>query len=291
MEYPHLTWLARDYGVGTETLVEIFSIEKEFHARILATDCAADRKRQYDELYNKVHSLKAAGAIGAPGEGTAKMYARLARTFRREMEGKSVLDVGCGNGEFLAQLARLLPHGRLCGIDTSDVHLPSDSADVGFLRKDIIDFELEDRFDVVFSHQVWEHIAPADLPGHLKSVRAALKPAGTFIVILPNRYWGPQDITRIVDNTFTGRVGAMGSHLNESSYSELVPQLTAHGFQNFRTLLPFAVHLPALAGVRVRPVLNRVLETNSGLRHFVNRLRMGGRPVFRNPIALICDLS
>jgi len=288
-EFPHLNWLAREYAINAEALVEIFLIEQTFHSTILATTCADDRKRQYHNLYTEVHRIKRAGATAEPQEGTAETHARMVRTFRGEMEGKSVLDVGCGTGQFLNELARLIPHGKLCGLDTSDVHLPQDYARIEFLRKDVIDFEVEHPFDVVYSHQVLEHIAPDDLPAHLRSVRSALNPGGKFILILPNRYWGPQDITRIIDNTFTGRVQAMGSHLNESSYSELLPILEAHGFENIKTTLPFAAYVPALRSVRVRPWVNRIFERNRPIRSLVNTLRLGGRPVFKNPIILICD--
>lgn len=290
IQYPHLDWLAREYAINADALVEIFMLEQAFHSTILATAGADDRKRQYNSLYNEVHRLKRAGATAEPQEDeTTAVHARMVQTFRREMENKSVLEVGCGNGQFLSELVRLIPHGRLCGLDTSDVDLPQNGASIEFLRKDIIDFEVEQPFDVVYSHQVLEHIAPADLPTHLQSVQSALKPGGKLIVVLPNRFWGPQDITRIIDNTFTGRVRAMGSHLNESSYGELLPILEAHGFHNIRTILPFGAYIPALRHVRVRPWLNQFFERNAPIRLLANAVRVGGRPVFKNPITLACN--
>ena len=287
--FPHLDWLAREQGIAPETLVRVFLIEKDFHQKILATDSPEDRSRQYHELYTEVHRLRIAGAQGEAREVSAAVYARLVLTFRRELENRSILELGCGDGILLDQVARLLPHGELCGLDTSDVALPQDHAVIRFLRRDVVAFGVDRAFDVVFSHQVLEHIAPADVGEHLRSIHAALVQRGQFIAILPNRYWGPQDITRIVDNTCTGRVPAQGSHLNESSYSELMPQLEAAGFRNIRTILPFAHYVPFLRDVRVRPWLNRFIERNQAVRRLMNAVQSGGRPVFKNPIALIAQ--
>jgi 2-polyprenyl-3-methyl-5-hydroxy-6-metoxy-1,4-benzoquinol methylase len=287
--FSHLDSLSREYGIRPDILVKTFLLEKAFHQEILATDSADERVRQYNELYSEVYRLRREGAQGEPQEGTASQYARLVQTFRRELAGKSVVDVGCGTGLFLSLISRLLPHGDLCGIDTADVSSPEDARVIQFLTTSVIDFRLNRTFDVVYSHQVLEHIAPADLPTHLRSIHSALRPGGTFILILPNKYWGPQDITRIVDNTFTGRVPAMGSHLNESSYSELMPQLEAFGFRNIKTVLPLATFIPPLRNIRVRPWLNKLLESDSGLRRLANLIRVKGRPIFKNPIILISE--
>lgn len=287
INYPHLQWLSREHGIDKDVLVHLYQLEKDFHARILATPSAADRRRQYNELYTEVYRLKRAGSQAQSTEDTPEHYARLALTFRRELSGKSVLDVGCGNGIFLDQVAKLMPHGDLCGLDTADTILPQSHAGIEFLRHDIVSFELGRSFDVIYSHQVLEHIAPADISSHLKSIHAALKPGGKFIVLLPNKLWGPQDITRIVDNTFSGRVPAQGSHLNESSYSELEPLLEAHGFGNIRTTLPFALYIPFLRSVRVRPWINRLFESHAALRNLANKIQRHHRPIFKNPIVLI----
>ncbi len=289
--YPHLHWVAKDYGISADALVRIFVLEKAFHEKIMATESASERGRQYQELYTEVYRLKRDHAQGPPREGTGEHYARLALTFRRELAGKSILDVGCGDGLFLDQVARLLPHGELCGLDTSDVTLPQGHAAIKFLQKDVVSFRVDRPFQVVYSHQVLEHIAPADVPTHLRSVHDALVPGGKFIVILPNKYWGPQDITRIVDNTFTGRVPAQGSHLNEGSYIALAPQLESFGFRNIKTILPFAQYIPWLRRIRVKPGINRFVERHAGLRNLLNKVGAHGRPIFKNPIVLIAEKS
>jgi SAM-dependent methyltransferase len=286
--FHHLDWVAAEYGIRAEYLVRLFELEARFHDNILATEKPEDRLSQYDELYNEVHRLKKAGSTGQVPK-PAEIYRRLVLTFARELRGKSVLDVGCGSGDFLSALAQLLPHGELWGLDTSTVDLPGDGISIRFVRKNIVDFQLVQRFQVVFSHQVLEHIAPSDLDTHIRSIYAVLKANGTFIVILPNKFWGPQDITRIIDNTFTGRVPAMGSHLNESSYTDLVPKLEAFGFRNLRTTLPLAAFIPGLRSLRTRPYINQFIERKTRVRHLLNFVSLHGRPIFKNPVALVCE--
>ena len=285
--YPHADWVSLEYGgVPVGNLVEIFELEKEFHRRILETSLAEERKAQYREIYERVHILKKRDADEAMDHGG---FDRLVLTFRRELASKSVLDVGCGSGLFLATVARLLHHGELWGLDTSRINTNDRERPFQFLQEDITNFTVPRHFEVVFSHQVFEHIAPADSVTHLRSIHAALVDGGTFIVCLPNRYWGPQDITRIVDNTFRGRVAAQGSHLNESSYGEMIPLLAANGFRRIRTVVPFGAFIPPVRGIRVKPLINRTLERSAALRALSNLIATKKRPIFKNPIMLVCE--
>src|ERR1700733_179423 len=97
--YPHAEWVSREYGgVPVPNLIEIFRLEQEFHRRILETASAEERKRQYHELYERVHMLKRSDTTETADSGDPS---RLVRAFRKELEGRSVLDVGCGDGLFL----------------------------------------------------------------------------------------------------------------------------------------------------------------------------------------------
>jgi hypothetical protein len=58
---------------------------------------------------------------------------------------------------------------------------------------------------------------------------------------MPNRLFGPSDVTRIIDYSRTGKTRAQGTHLNESTYGDLIPILERNGFQNFRTILPIPI--------------------------------------------------
>jgi hypothetical protein len=140
--FPHLDWCADELGISAEALVTIFVLEEAFHNRVLATESAEERARQYHDLYSKVHSILLGAAQGTSEEETLQNCTRLVLTFRRELEGKSVLEIGCGNGLFHTQLARLIPHGQLCGIDTSGELLPQGHEVIQFIQESVIDFNL-----------------------------------------------------------------------------------------------------------------------------------------------------
>jgi len=243
---------------------------RKFHRTILSTESAQERKRLYHTLYERVHVLKRRDSEAATH--ARDNITRIILTFRAELERKSILDVGCGNGSFLIKVSRLIPHGELCGLDTSQIRTNAELP-FHFFQGDITEFSLGRPFDIVFSHQVLEHIAPSDVARHLESIRAALLDHGKLILHMPNRLWGPHDITRILDNTFSGRIPALGSHVNESTYSEIVPHLQKAGFTNIRTVLPLASYFPLIRSLRVTPTINYALEWTEALRWLTNLIR------------------
>lgn len=285
-EYPHLQRFSRDIGVPEERLVRAFEIEREFHGRILAEPDPEERRRLYRQVYETVHALYGSDC-GASSTASAGKD-RFVRLFRRELEGRSILDVGCGEGHFLLSVKRLLRHGSLAGIDTSAAVLPKDVGGIRFVHGDIIDFDLGERFDIVFSDNVLEHLAPQDVPAHLDSVRRALEPGGTFIVLTPSRLFGPCDVTRIIDYTYTGRVRAQGTHLMETSYTELVDRLAAHGFRDFSTVLPIPKLKFILSWMRVPLAPLRFVERHPALLGLIHGVRLRGRCILRLDVTLIC---
>jgi SAM-dependent methyltransferase len=295
--FPFLQEFAEETRIPEENLIRVFQIESEFHRTILATDDSSRRNAMYAELYSAVHPLlrPTSETSEEPIDPNRSRAARgTVLLFRKELSGKSVLDVGCGDGQFLFTIHDLLPHGDLLGLDVAALWLNYPTPpppDLRFLRQDIVSFKLDRTFDVVLSNQVLEHLAPSDLSDHLRSVHDVLAPDGRFIVLLPNRLWGPGDITRIVDNTYTGRTAARGSHLNESSYTELIPILLNCGFENVETVLPFAPAFPLLRSLRVKPWFNQLLERDKMLLTLVRSLKRHGKPIYRNMIVLICSIG
>src|SRR5262249_3741963 len=57
--------------------------------------------------------------------------------------------------------------------------------------------------DVVYSHQVMEHVHPEDALEQLKTIHRCLRPGGVYICVAPNRINGPHDISRYFDKVAT----------------------------------------------------------------------------------------
>jgi SAM-dependent methyltransferase len=109
----------------------------------------------------------------------------------RLRDGARVLDVGCGGGWAVVQLAERFPESSFVGIDLEPYS-------VDLARRLIAEQGLEDRcaarlqsvddlgedgaYDVVTSFLVVHEIAPARKPGAFAAVARALKPGGHFLI-------------------------------------------------------------------------------------------------------------
>lgn len=101
---------------------------------------------------------------------------------------KSVLDIGCGRGEFLELM-------RESGIPAHGIDL--DGASVDMCRAEGLQAEVADLFeylgsesgtpfDGIFAGQIVEHLPPEQLPHMIKLCAARLKPGGILAIETPN---------------------------------------------------------------------------------------------------------
>ncbi|MAD80408.1 MAG: methyltransferase type 11 [Planctomycetaceae bacterium] len=95
---------------------------------------------------------------------------------------EDVLDVGCGDGVLTAQLADLVPAGRVLGIDASSSMIDTARTNVrpnlSFLLLDVTQAEFSNEFDIVFSNATlhWVH----DHGNLLQILHRALKDGGVL---------------------------------------------------------------------------------------------------------------
>lgn len=154
----------------------------------------------------------------------------------------SVLEIGTGSGELLADLIGLGYH-NLEGIDiaASSARLAQAvvADTIGENRIHWLSFEEfqdqhpEKRYDVIIQSNLIEHIPPHKMDDFLSGIHKHLKPEGYMIVITPSRLSGPHDITR----SFRP-VGSEpeGFHLREFDLTGLEDVLTGAGFGRFMTV-------------------------------------------------------
>ncbi len=99
-----------------------------------------------------------------------------------------VLDVGCGDGQLTAELARRVPRGRVLGVDSSiemiaharAVHAAGEFSNLAFVQMDAACIDLPQTCDVVFSNAAL-HWVP-DHPAFLRGAAAALRSGGRLMV-------------------------------------------------------------------------------------------------------------
>lgn len=95
-------------------------------------------------------------------------------------QGGSVLDVGCGRGDFLQYVHRKRPDVQLTGIDYS----PNQDEIIRFVQGDALELAMSDRFDVVVSLAVIEHVL--DCVAFAKRIREFSKPGGAVAILTVN---------------------------------------------------------------------------------------------------------
>lgn len=95
---------------------------------------------------------------------------------------EEILDLGCGDGALTAQLAELVPRGRVLGIDASQGMIAAarkhQASNLAFLLRDITGLDFDGAFDVVFSNATLHWVK--DHEAMLRSVRRSLKPGGVM---------------------------------------------------------------------------------------------------------------
>jgi trans-aconitate methyltransferase len=99
-----------------------------------------------------------------------------------------VLDLGCGDGRITAQIAALVPQGRVVGVDRSAEMVKHASAgfpasrfpNLSFLQADAAKLPFNSAFDVVFSNAVL-HWVKGHLPV-LSGIARSLRPGGRCVL-------------------------------------------------------------------------------------------------------------
>jgi SAM-dependent methyltransferase len=135
---------------------------------------------------------------------------RLAAQRAAEASAALILDLGCGSGYGVAELADLAPF--VVGVDRVPPDPGPRSAPVRYLRADLHGLPLAPAcFDLVVSFQVIEHLT--DPTPYLEAIARLVRPQGLAILTTPNR------LTSDGENPF---------HVHEYEARELETLLAAH---------------------------------------------------------------
>ena len=105
-----------------------------------------------------------------------------------ELDPKSILDFGCGDGRLLSELVPRFPVSELWGVDVDGRALRfagafHDEAKVLFARS--LKELRGKRFDVIVASEVMEHISPEECPPVVAALGELVSPSGAVIVTVP----------------------------------------------------------------------------------------------------------
>jgi arsenite methyltransferase len=164
---------------------------------------------------------------------------RLVRDAVAARPGERILDVGCGPGYYVAELAEQVGEGgSVVGVDSSAPMLAvaaercAELAGTEFAEGDATALPVEDGgFDAVVSVQVLEYVP--DVEAALAEIRRALKPGGR--VVLWDVDWGTLSMHTRDGDRCERVLRAWDEHLADPSLPRtLGPRLRAAGFDDVR---------------------------------------------------------
>jgi SAM-dependent methyltransferase len=157
-------------------------------------DYAAERYWR-NRLGRSAGSLRGPGHEGLSEAENARLYSEAAGVFKRacqthqiDLRNASVLDVGCGTGEF-TRLCHEEGVARYVGMDLTDVLFPALTATYphyAFTQSDITTDRPAGPYDLVLALDVLEHVVDRDrLARALANLAAAVAKGGHLFVALP----------------------------------------------------------------------------------------------------------
>lgn len=198
------------------------------------------------------------------------LFEQIAVLAEREPEPRSLIDVGCGNGNLLRYLAaRLGPKTTLAGIDLS---ANESTANIEFFQGDVLSATLDRQFSIVVSLATIEHIP--DVRRFTRRLRSLAKPNGLAIVMTLNDdsllYRTARLLNRVGISIAFDRLYSR-HHLHHFSRSSLSRLLASEGLKPEAVILhnaPFAaIDVPASS-----PAGAAVLRLGVGALNGLSRL-------------------
>jgi SAM-dependent methyltransferase len=205
-----------------------FEIERELADRL--RDASKERRRTlyaevYEELFRRV---EIPGNVEAQRAQVELLAALVAPFVDR---GTRFLEIGAGACDLSLALARDLE--RVWAVDALDPRIDPATAPRGFAfvpADRLSEVVPRGQVDVALSCHFVEHLHPDDLADHLDQMLDVLAEGGRYIVVTPNRIYGPHDISR----GFAFR--AEGLHLREYTHFDLARRVRRTGFSEVRVI-------------------------------------------------------
>jgi ubiquinone/menaquinone biosynthesis C-methylase UbiE len=163
-----------------------------------------------------------------------------------------VLEVGCGTGAQLSELANALPAASLTGVDISTTSIQVAEAArqqhpfgtrMAFIAKDYLEFSVSP-FDVILSDSTLQNIA-ISTPSLFGKVAADLLPGGLFFNSMPyacfynHLLWTARRLCRLIRSPLTDAVFLrIAIRLHHRQFSEALLRQRIH----YMYLLPYRYH-------------------------------------------------
>lgn len=273
-----------------DLLAEQLAVEKELAARLLAAPREERRflyGEVYDELFRRLpHQPQLAQRTDPAAQAElVRLQAALLGDFLGP--DTELVEVGSGDCALALHLAARLR--RVTVVEASreivaGLELPANFALVE-ARGAACDLP-DGSADLAFSCHFVEHLHPDDAREHVAEMFRILRPGGRYVVVTPNRIYGPHDVSRYFADE------ALGLHLREYTHGELAGLLREAGFRRVARLRGIGGK-PERRGVGPAAFAEAVLGSlPTGLRRrLLARWARGAGPPFRplEQVMLVAD--
>jgi ubiquinone/menaquinone biosynthesis C-methylase UbiE len=181
-----------------------------------------------------------------------------------QLEGKRLLDIGCGMGAFVRRLREFSP--RVYGVDIDAERVAEGAKEVPNLALAVgehLPFA-EETFDVVLLHEVLEHVT--DDLATLREARRVLAPGGRVVLFCPNRLYPFETHGVFLGNRYVFGNIPLVNYLPDFLRGRLVPHARAYTKGGLRRLYRRA---------GLRPLVHRYVFP--GFDHVMARRKLAGR--------------
>jgi cyclopropane fatty-acyl-phospholipid synthase-like methyltransferase len=153
--------------------------EATLHRCLRCTHCFSALKADHGEQYGlHYYEEEHKRWFENPNVG---LFKRISDAILRDQKVHTVLDVGCGKGDFLRYVARVRPDLTLTGIELTDV--PPTSG-IRFIKGNVLTTPVEGIFDVVVSLAVIEHVS--EVRAFARRLADLCRPGGLICVMTVN---------------------------------------------------------------------------------------------------------
>ena len=218
--------------------------------------------------------------------GQERRLAMIRAAAGERLNGGAILDVGCGIGAYLSALRAHTPH--VFGVEAEGEYARQ-AATKGCIVQALgerLPFA-DDRFDLVLSHEVIEHVA--DDRTCVREMVRVLRPGGRLVLFCPNRWYPFETHGHYWRGVYHFGNTPLVNYLPDPLRNRLVPHARAYTAAGLRRLLRglpvrVLVHTQIYPGydnlVARRPILGRMVRWLSyqlertplrhwGLSHFL----------------------
>jgi SAM-dependent methyltransferase len=229
-----------------------------------------------------VQSSDKRATLGHPSQVWTRGLERRLQLIRRhvDLEGRRILDMGCGVGAFVRRLGEYSDEVYGTDIDRERVAEGTEEVpNLGLAVCEQLPFA-DDTFDVIILHEVLEHVT--DDQQTLREARRVLAPDGKVVVFCPNRLYPFETHGIFIGKRYVFGNIPLINYLPDAVRNRLVPHARVYSRRRLRRTYRRA-GLRALLHTWVYPGFDHIIAS----RKVVGRLlRWGLYPLENTPLRI-----